>query len=113
MAINSKAKGKRGELQVAAMLREAGFKDARRSQQYAGMNDDADVVGLPGCHLEVKYREHLNLYEAMEQSRNDSNGMDIPIVVHRKNGKPWLVTMDWESFIMMYGLAGISNGQSE
>ena len=113
MAINSKQKGKRGELEVAAILRNAGFKDARRSQQFAGMNGDADVVGLPGVHLEVKRNERLNIYEAWEQSRSDSKGMEIPWVVHRKNNKPWLCTMGFEEAILLYRLAGLDNGETK
>ena len=95
--MNSRNKGKRGELEVAHMLKEYGY-DARRSQQYAGINNDADVVGLPGYHIEVKRVEKLNIDEAMEQSIRDAKDNEIPIVIHRKNGKPWKVTQlfdDW------------------
>ena len=111
MAINSKQKGKRGELEVAAILRNAGFKNARRSQQFAGMNGDADVVGLDGVHLEVKRNERLNIYEAMEQAQRDAKGMEIPWVVHRKNNKPWLCTMTFEEAILLYRLAGLDEKQ--
>ena len=45
--INSKAKGKNGELEFVKVCKEYGFDDCRRSQQYAGINNDADVIGLP------------------------------------------------------------------
>ena len=51
--MNSRTKGKRGELEVAHLLKKYGY-DARRGQQFAGINGDADVVGLPGIHLEIK-----------------------------------------------------------
>ena len=38
--MNSKHKGKRGELEVAAILREHGY-DARRGQQYSGASGDS------------------------------------------------------------------------
>lgn len=111
MAINSRRKGKVGENEIAKILREQyGFENARRSQQYSGAAGDADVVGaFEGFHMEVKRNEHLNLYEAYEQSVRDSKaeserrGRDIvPTVFHRKNNKPWLVTMGLEDFIKMY-----------
>ena len=72
MAINSRAKGKAGELELAKILRETyGFEDARRSQQFSGKQGDADVVGLPHLHLEVKRNERLNIYDAYEQSCRD------------------------------------------
>ncbi len=60
-------KGKRGERELAGTLRKYGF-DSHRGQQYSGVNGDADVVGLPGIHVEVKRVERLNISEAMKQS---------------------------------------------
>lgn len=100
--INSKAKGKTGELEFANLCKKYGFHQARRSQQYAGINNDADVVGLPGIHAEVKRVEKLNVSNAMEQSRNECGKGDIPIVAHRKNREPWLVTMQAEDWLEFY-----------
>lgn len=101
--MNSRNKGKRGELEVAHILKEYGFEKARRGQQYSGANGDADVVGLPGVHLEVKRVEHLNIDKAMEQSRKDALvNKEIPVVFHRRNNKKWLVTMDLSDWIEFY-----------
>ena len=62
----SRDKGKRGEREVALILREHGF-EARRGQQYCGANGDADVVGVPGLHIEVKRTEKFRMYEALDQ----------------------------------------------
>lgn len=53
--INSKQKGAAAERELARKLREYGY-DCRRGQQYCGLNGDADVVGLPGIHIEAKRR---------------------------------------------------------
>lgn len=66
--MNSRTKGAVGEREVASMLRGYGYK-ARRGQQYSGANGDADVVGLPGIHIEVKRREKLNIYDAIDQAK--------------------------------------------
>lgn len=100
--INSRDKGKRGEREVAKLLRDAGYTEARRGQQYNGSDGSADVVGLPGAHIEVKWAENLNLDKAMEQSINDANENEIPLVVHKKNRKPWKVTMLWTDFIKIW-----------
>lgn len=100
MAINSKAKGKRAELEIAALLREYGY-EARRGVQYHGGEDSPDVVGLPGVHIEVKHVERLNINEAMEQADRDS-GDNVPVVIHRRNRTPWLVTMHFDDFMEMY-----------
>jgi len=94
IAINSKDKGKRGEREWAAWLREnLRCVNARRGQQYSGGTDSPDVVdGIPNTHPEVKRVEKLNIYTAIEQAQRDS-GTNIPYVPHRKNGKPWLITI--------------------
>ena len=100
--MNSKQKGARGERELAAKLRFLGM-DARRGQQYSGANGDADVVGLPGIHIECKRVERLRLEEAYEQSRRDAARLgDIPTVMHRKNGGNWLVTLSLEHFLSLY-----------
>ena len=45
--MNSRQKGKGGELELAKLLRAYGY-NARRGQQYSGISGDADVVGVPG-----------------------------------------------------------------
>lgn len=101
MSTNGRQKGKRGELELSHKLQEFGF-DTRRGQQYCGSNGDADVVGLPGIHIECKRVEKLNLEAAMDQSVRDSNSGETPIVAHRKNRTPWLVTMRLDDFIQLY-----------
>ena len=107
--MNSKRKGKEGELQLAKTLRLLGY-DARRSQQFAGINGDADVVGLPFLHIECKNVERLNVYDAYAQSRHDARPGEMPVVMHRKDRKPWLVTMDLTDFIELIKEAGYEPG---
>lgn len=99
--MNSRQKGARGERELASMLRSYGC-DARRGQQYCGANGDADVVGLPGIHIECKRVEHLNIYDAMSQARSDAKMSEFPAVMHRKNNCEWLVTMALEDWIELY-----------
>lgn len=87
---NSKQKGKRGELEAAAELQRLFGVDVRRGQQYSGANGDADVVGLPGVHVEVKRTEALRLYEAVDQSMMDAMADEVALVLHRKSREPWV-----------------------
>lgn len=108
----SREKGKRGERELAHILRDYGY-DARRSQQYAGINNDADVVGLPGIHCEVKRVEKLNLYDAMSQAKRDSRDNEKPTVFHRRNNCEWLVTMrlsDWIDLFREWDVGNIPFG---
>lgn len=99
--MNSKSKGKRGELELCHKLREYGY-SCSRSVQYCGANGDADVVGLPGIHIECKRVERLNLTDAMHQAMRDTRAGELPAVFHRRNDEPWLVTMPLESWIEIY-----------
>lgn len=99
--MNSRRKGKEGELELAGILKKYGYA-CRRSQQYCGAAGDADVVGLPGVHIECKRVEALNIDKAMEQARTDAKEGEIPAVFHRKNRQGWKVTMDLEDFMKLY-----------
>lgn len=101
MTINSRKKGKMGELELAKELRKYGF-EARRGQQYCGGNGDADVIGVPGLHLEVKRVERLNVEKALQQAERDSQEGKIPVVMHRANHEKWKVTMRLDDFMKIY-----------
>ena len=98
---NSRAKGAKGERELARKLREYGY-DCRRGQQYSGANGDADVVGLDGIHIECKRVERLNIYDAVSQAKRDAREGELPAVFHRKNNHEWLVTMPMDDWIRMY-----------
>lgn len=102
MTVNSRQKGARFERHIANLLKAHGFENSRRGQQYCGANGDADVVGVPGVHIEAKAVERLNIYEAMEQSIRDATENETPVVIHKKNRKPILVTMLFDDWIKLY-----------
>ena len=104
--MNSRQKGKRVERLWRDQLREAGFCKAFRGQQYCGAAGNADVVcpELPSFFFEVKGVQNLNVLAAMKQAiadcpKHTNDGRkQTPIVAHKKNGEPWLITMlaaDW------------------
>lgn len=98
---NSRNKGKRGELEIAHILKDYGY-EARRGQQYSGANGDADVVGLDGVHIECKRVESLNIEKAMKQAEADARDGEMPTVWHRRNREDWKVTMRLKDFMELY-----------
>lgn len=103
MAVNGRAKGAAGERELAKLLREAGYENAKRAQQFCGKNGDADVIdALPDIHIECKRVERLNINDAIEQAVRDARENETPAVFHRKNRKGWLVTMRIEDWLKMY-----------
>ena len=102
MAVNSKQKGARFERLLASKFRELGY-EARRTAQYCGNTGEAaDVIGLPGLHIEAKHQEQMRLYEWMAQAKRDAKGKSLPAVFHKKNNAPILVTMEMEDFMEIY-----------
>lgn len=104
----SREKGKRGEREVAQILRAHGYKDAHRGAQYTGNAIDGqdDVTGLPGWHIEVKRTEALSIYQAYEQARRDIEARqqaepDRAVVIHRRSGKPWLAIVSLDDFLAL------------
>lgn len=116
MAINSREKGKRGELSVAHLFQEYGFK-AERGQQHDGRSGHADVVGVPRLWIEVKRNETLNIDEAMKQAERDCLALDdddvIPVVIHRKNLEKWKVTMRLFNLLFMCGTMPFSTTMND
>lgn len=102
---NSKQKGKRYELELTNLLKAEGY-DAHRSAQYAGNTGQAaDVVGLPGIHIEAKRQEQFRIYEWMAQAVRDSfagGRGELPAVFFRKSGEKTLVCMRFEDWIQIY-----------
>jgi Holliday junction resolvase len=102
--INSRDKGKRGEYQVRDMIKDRGF-HAERGQQRSGSPDSPDVKHDMGpVHIEVKWVERLNIYQAMAQCLGDKGEDEIGVVFHRKNSEEWHVTMKAEDFFDLWEL---------
>lgn len=99
--INGCVKGKVGERELADFLKEWGY-EARRGQQFSGGTESPDIVhNIPGIHIECKRVEAGNLYKWLEQAQRDAAGKARPIVVHRKNKKPWVVILTLEDFLAL------------
>ena len=105
MSINSKRKGKKGELYVVNRFKEEGY-DCNRTAQFKGNTGRADdIEGIDYIHAEVKFVEKLNLMEAMNQAVRDSLASDrkaMPTVFHKKNYYELMVTMRFTDWIKLY-----------
>ena len=100
----SRDKGARFERTIANKLKDYGYKAMRTAQHCGKSGDAADVIGLPGIHIECKAQEKMHLYEWMAQAERDAEGTgNIPTVVHKQNNMPILVTLKFEDFMELYG----------
>ena len=100
MALHSKNKGKAFEREVAEFLRRYGF-EARRGIQFRGGQDSPDVISNFPFHIEAKRVEKLNIYSALEQSKNDAGGNPF-CVIHRRNRSETLLTLPLAQFCELF-----------
>lgn len=112
--MNSKRKGSGGERELLEILRGNGFPDAHRNDQryVSGFHNpdiSAELKGKP-LHIEVKRVERLNLSEAMKQAVRDADGAAIPIVAHRRNREPWMITLRLDDLLKGGVIDGINAG---
>lgn len=103
MTINQREKGARFERKLANIFKEYGYTEAYRTAQFCGNTGAAaDVVGLPGIHIEAKHQEKMYLYDWMAQAKRDAVESNLPAVFHKKNNAAILVTMELPDFMKMY-----------
>lgn len=122
MPVNSRAKGARAERLLAEALREVmGWESSRRSCQFAGRGETADllVAEMPGLFIESKAVEALSIHPVMERAVREA-GKKLAVVAHKKNRTGWLITLrleDWMAVSKMVASASTraepSEGQSE
>ena len=103
--MNSRSKGKRGELEFAKYIVER-FRGtsingeavaARRGQQFRGGLEQPDIITNLPVHFEVKRTERLRLYDAVDQAMRD--GGDAAVVAHKANHKPWVAILPMDAFL--------------
>ena len=84
---SSRRKGKRGELEVAALLRDLlGAAVARNLTQ--ARDGGHDLLGLPGWAAEVKRSAKPRIGEWWNQTVDQANGAK-PVLLYRVDRKPW------------------------
>ena len=101
--MNSRSKGKRGELELALLMRECGYANARRSAQYCGNTGDApDITGVDGLHIECKRREQIQDEVFLQQAERDAKKGLVPLVAYRRSREKWKVCLRLEVFLAIW-----------
>ena len=102
MSKSQQRKGRGGELEICRILQAHDI--PAEPGQAVSFGSTPDVVGIPGVHAEIKRVERLNVPEAMAQAVQDSKKFHdgSPMLFHRRNRSPWLVTMRLEDWLLLY-----------
>jgi len=102
MMINSRTKGHQFEVVIALQLRDLGYQCVTARSESKSLDDQGvDLVDNTPFHIQLKRVERLiRLNEVLARMPRESPAgiPKIPVVVHKKNHKPTLVTMSWEDF---------------
>lgn len=107
----SRAKGTRFEKELVDYLHAHGAPHAER-RALAGNLDKGDITGIgPALCIEAKNCARTELAEWVDQARTEAQnaGADIPIVVHKRRGKPTgraYATVELETLCALLRAAG-------
>ena len=98
----SKQKGKRGEREVATMLR-AIFPEAKRGIQSRGGGAEIADVEIPAFHIEVKLQAKPNIRAALRQAVAEAAPGKHPVAFTRADRDDWVVSMRGEDWLELVG----------
>lgn len=90
MSKRSRDKGKRGEREVAGIIRELTGWDAQRVVRQH--DDDSDVMGVPGWCIEVKRHARVgrsNLRSWWQQAVRQAVAHETPVLFFRRDRDEW------------------------
>jgi hypothetical protein len=105
MSATERRKGAKGELEVVHLLRDHGWKDARRTSDGRGQQTRGDITNGPaGVHLEIKRVERGNVPAWLRQAQADAGPLDVPVVVHRPSRMEWMATLPLEDLLVLLEL---------
>lgn len=104
MSITERRKGATAEREVVNLLHAHGFTHARRTSDGRAQHGRCDVVGVPGCAIEVKRQERLSVPAALDQLERDADPLDMPLLVHRPSRHDWMVTLKLEDLLPLLKL---------
>lgn len=99
----SRDKGKRGEREIVAIVRAAGFECSGRE---LGQERDGGIdVIVPGPDLaiQVKRTERLALPAAIRQAERECPPDHTPLVAHRRSREPWYCTVRLDRLLELLG----------
>lgn len=105
--MNSRAKGKRGELEARDACRKWWYSSkCIRAAQSCGKYGADLLDALKWVHVEVKLYKRISALDFLKQAESDKKSDEIPIVLMRENDRAsWTVMFrieDTERFVQAY-----------
>ena len=114
---SSQQKGKRFEREVAKQINKKFETNVRRTPLSGGLNFKGDIICIDDNSIisefswECKNQEKLNIWKALQQSRNDAPARTMPVVVFTKNHEKEYISLELEDFLnIIKELEDLRNG---
>jgi hypothetical protein len=101
--MNSRSKGKAGELEVIKILCEYWPKACRNLDQARGSSGQ-DVLNTEGIHFQIKRTERLEIWKALEQTHSEAAELDLPVLVFRRSRSEWHACLPLEELLPLLAL---------
>jgi len=102
---SSQQKGKRFERQVAAEINKKFETSVKRTPNSGGLSIKGDIICIDDQSIisefswECKNQEKLNIWKALQQSKNDAPARTMPVVVFTKNHEKEYISLELEDFL--------------
>ena len=108
--INSRAKGKTGELEIVKLLCDELGVDATRNWREQAAVGGSDILGVPGWAIEVKRQKKFDA-SWWQQTAEQAARADLdPVLLYRLDRKPWMARCCICSIVTGYGHFQIEMG---
>jgi hypothetical protein len=96
--INSRSKGKRGELEfINRHLRPFWPNACRNIDQFGDQKQDC--LNVAGVHWQIKRTERFEFWKAVEQATSEAASTDVPIVAVRRNRSKWYCVIEADELV--------------
>jgi len=108
MPINSKRKGARGEREAAALLRDLGYPECKRSAQAAAIRPlsfSADLIQcIRNVRIEVKFGYKFDLHtkavkDWVAKIREETPQGEVWLILYKRMRKPWIAIYESQFLI--------------
>lgn len=103
MSLNSRSKGKRGELEFIQKHLAPWWPQACRNLDQF-QDDKRDVANVAGTHFQIKRVERLNIWAALNQAETEAQETDLPVVAFRRNRGKWYCALEADELIALLRL---------
>jgi Holliday junction resolvase len=104
VSARERSKGARGELELAEIVRGAGWPQARRTHDGREQHGRGDIANGPeGVSMECKRAERAEIWKWWQQAEADADGA-TPVVAFRRSRSQWLAVIELDELLPLLAL---------